>query len=623
MHKKQKKMNPRKKTIIILAWNNWPTTQQCLESLKKTTIADTEVIVLNNGSSDETAEQLKKHDWITVINKPDNLGYVKGNNAAVEHAESESDLVLINSDIVFTQKDWLQQLESSAYKKPEIGIVGCRLQDHKQQLIHAGTTIMAETMWGQQMDSGQVEVDINQFNHDRVVQGVIFAVAYIKRPVFEKLNGLSVDFHSYFEDTDFCLRAKQEGFLTLCCGAVTLLHNQHGSTQDNESFRNKLFNQSRQIFSKKWKKTLEQRYTSEVSWQSIMNFPTGYAMSAQAIVKALDDADVEVKYKYVYGPNSPFPVPEKEDMQHHRLNVICKRPFAKKPPISVVYGQGDVFERNQGKYKIGFTMLEVDGFPEEWVRQANKMDEIWVPSAFNEQTMRNCGLKRSIHKIPLGVDCDYFNPQIKAVKNDNNDYVFFTNIEWGERKNPEMQLQQFNKTFQASDDVCLIAKLNNRDPSINLQHEIKKLNLSKTGGRIYFIINRVFDFYQLPLLYRSIDCYITAGRGEGWDMPLMEAMACGLPTIATNWGAHQEFATHENSYLLDITGTIPAVAKCPYYEGFSWANPDPDHFSALLKTVFNDQEQATLKGAKAAKQMQQHWSWAHTAKKIINRLKQI
>ncbi len=176
------------------------------------------------------------------------------------------------------------------------------------------------------------------------------------------------------------------------------------------------------------------------------------------ILKSLDDKKVYMRYKYVYGPNTPFPVPEKEDMQHNRLNVICKRPFPKKPKISVVYGQGDVFERNQGKYKIGFSMLEVDGFPQQWINQANKMDEIWVPSEFNVHTMQSCGLEKPIYKIPLGVDTNYFNPQIKSIKNDNNDYVFFTNIEWGERKNPHMQLKQFNKTFKATDDVCMIAK---------------------------------------------------------------------------------------------------------------------------------------------------------------------
>ncbi|MFK8011202.1 MAG: glycosyltransferase [Marinicellaceae bacterium] len=616
-------MSQRRKSIIILAWNNWAMTSACLESLKATQLDATEIIVLNNGSSDETYSELEKIEWITAIHLDENLGFVKGNNAAIQHTHPDSDIVLINSDMLFEQDNWLTQLEKTAYSHDKNGIVGCRLLDEKRQLTHAGTLIMPETMWGQQMDSGRVEADINQFNKDRIVQGVIFAVAYIKRNVFDLLKGLSTEFHSYFEDTDFCLRAAQSGYRTVCCGSVTLTHNQHGSTQNNASFRNKLFSQSRSIFSKKWKKILEQEYTRELSWQSILNFPTGYAMSAQAMLKALDDKKVRLQYKYVYGPNTPFPVPEKEDMQHNRLNVICKRPFPKKPKVSVVYGQGDVFERNQGKYKIGFSMLEVDGFPEEWINQANKMDEIWVPSEFNIQTMQSCGLKRPIYKVPLGVDTDYFNPQIQSIKNQNNDYVFFTNIEWGERKNPNMQLKQFNKTFKASDDVCMVAKLNNRDPSISLQNEIKKLNLKDTGGRIYFIINRVFDFYQLPLLYRSIDCYITAGRGEGWDMPLMEAMACGLPTIATNWGAHQEFATDKNSYLLNINGTIPAIAKCPYYDGFNWADPDPQHFSELLLEVYNNQVQAKNKGAIAAEDMASNWTWENTANTIISRLDKI
>ena len=613
-------MTVRNKSIIILAWNNWSETEKCLDTLVKTQPENTEVIVLNNGSTDATKEKLKNYDWIKVINLPENLGFVRGNNKAVEYCQPDSDIILVNSDIVFEQGDWLVRLEKTAYTHNSTGIVGCRLLNSKKQLLHTGTLIMPETLWGQQMDSGKVEVDINQYNRDRVVQGVIFAVAYIKRPVFNQLNGLATEFHSYFEDTDFCLRAKQLGFETVCCGSVTLRHNEHGSTQGNESFRTKLFHQSRKIFSKKWKQKLTDEYSLELAWQSILNFPTGYAMSSQAILKALDERKIRLQYQYVYGANTPFPVPEKQDMQHNRLNVICKRPFPKKPEISVVYGQGDVFKRNQGKYKIGFTMLEVDGFPKEWIRQANKMDEIWVPSEFNKLTMLKSGLKRPIYKIPLGVDSNYFNPQIHSYKNPNNDYVFFTNIEWGERKNPQMQLQQFNKTFRAIDDVCLIAKLNNSDPSINLQQQIKKLNLSEQGGRIYFIINRVFDYYQLPLLYRSIDCYITAGRGEGWDMPLMEAMACGLPTIATNWGAHQEFATADNSYLLNITGTIPAIAKCPYYAGLNWANPDADHFCELLLTVFNNQQQARNKGLLAAKQMQQKWSWDNTATKIINRI---
>ena len=55
-------------------------------------------------------------------------------------------------------------------------------------------------------------------------------------------------------------------------------------------------------------------------------------------------------------------------------------------------------------------MLETDGIPAEWVRQANLMDEVWCPSHFNVKTFRDSGVTRPIHAIPLGIDPGYFNP---------------------------------------------------------------------------------------------------------------------------------------------------------------------------------------------------------------------
>ena len=76
----------------------------------------------------------------------------------------------------------------------------------------------------------------------------------------------------------------------------------------------------------------------------------------------------------------------------------------------MVYGQGDIFYRNFGGYKVGFTMLETDGIPAEWVRQANLMDEVWCPSHFNVKTFRNSGVTRPIHAIPLGNRSGVFQP---------------------------------------------------------------------------------------------------------------------------------------------------------------------------------------------------------------------
>lgn len=607
----------RKATLIVLAWNRWPLTRACLESLRQTDLEAAEVLVVDNGSTDETPQRLRELDWVRVLTLPENVGFVRGNNAGIAAAAADSDIVLVNNDMLFPQRDWLQQLRRRA-ALPGVGIVGCRLVLPDGRLLHAGTYILPDTCWGQQI--GALEKDLGQYGRDREVQGIVFACAYLRREVVDRLGGLATDFESYFEDTDFCLRAQDAGWKTLVCGAVTLVHDEHGTTAGDSSGRDALFQRSREVFRRKWRDRLAARYRHEVLWQSIMNFPNGYAMSCRAILRALDDQGIRAVYRYAYGPGTVFPVPEPESSGDYRLNVLRERKRLDRSSVGVVYGQGDAFQGNRGRYKIGYTMLEVDGFPAEWIRQANHMDEIWVPSEFNRQGMLGGGVTRPVHVIPLGVDVDAFHPGIRGVPNPAGEFVFLAAFEWGERKNPALLLRTFNATFSANEPVRLLCKINNVDPGVKLRSEIQRLALRASGGRISYIFNTEFPHYQLATLYRSADCFVSASRGEGWDMPLMEAMACGLPAIATDWGAHREFVHPGIAYPLSIRGIIPAVAKCPYYLGFSWADPDPDHLRTLLREVFENRDEARRRGAAAAAEMAARWTWDSTAQRIAERL---
>lgn len=604
-------------TLIILAWNRWDLTERCLETLRETDLTGAEVLVVDNGSTDETPRRLAEIDWVRVLTLPKNVGFVRGNNAGIETVAPGSDIVLLNSDMEFFQEDWLQRLRECAHSAPDVGVAGCRLVLPDGRLLHAGTYILPDTAWGQQI--GSLEKDIGQYPGVREVEGIVFACAYIKREVIDAIGGLALDFESYFEDTDYCLRAKNAGWKTVVCGGVTLVHNEHGSTQKDPDAMSKLFHRSRETFRKKWTAALEGHYRHELLWQSIMNFPTGYAMSCREILRGLEHERVKTVYRYVYGPKTVFPVVEPEQSGDYRLNVISSRPLPRRP-VSVVYGQGDVFERNQGRYKIGYTMLEVDGFPAEWVRQANKMDEVWVPSEFNRQGFLRNGLKRPVHVIPLGVDVNYFHPRIEAHPNPAGELVFLSIFEWGERKEPWMLLKTFNEVFSAREPVRLVCKVMNRDPSVRLKEEIRRLKLKESGGRISWLFNVEFPHYQLGSLYRSADCFVSVSRGEGWNMPLMEAMACGLPSIATDWGAHTEFVHEGIAYPLRVRGTVPARAKCPYYEGFSWADPDPEHLRHQLRHVYENQDEARRRGEAAAREMAERWTWREVARRIVGRL---
>jgi GT2 family glycosyltransferase len=611
----------RRVTLIVLAWNKWSLTERCLETLHATDLTGADVIVVDNGSGDETPTRLAEIPWIRTLRLPENVGFVRGNNAGIEAADPSSDIVLLNNDLEFTQQDWLPQMRACLATDETIGIVGCRLQMPDGKLLHAGTYILPDTLWGQQIGAG--EKDVGQYHETREVEGIVFACALLRRELIQAISGLSLDFQSYFEDTDYCLRAQGAGFKTVVCGNVTLIHNEHGSTRGDDQTFTSIFQTSRASFRKKWAAQLDKRYHREVVWQSIMNFPTGYAMSCRQILRALDQQGVRATYRYLYGPGTVFPMTEPQDSGDYYLNVVADRELYRKAKVAVVYGQGDEFHRNRGKYKIGYTMLEVNGFPKDWVAEANQMDEVWVPSKFNRDAFLRCGLKRPIHVMPLGVDSDYFNPGIRAHRNPAGEFVFLSLFEWGERKEPELLLRCFNEVFSADEPVRLVCKIINRDPGIRVNEAIRALRLRPDGGKVSYLFNVEFPHYQLGSLYCSADAFIAVSRGEGWNMPLMEAMACGLPAIATDWGAHQEWVTEESAYPLRILGEVPARAKCPYYHGFNWAEPDPEHFRVLLREIYENQDEARRRGQQAARTIAAEWTWNNAASRIRQRLEEV
>jgi len=615
-------MDPRKVTIIILTWNGLEYTKRCLETLcNKTEFQNYAVMVVDNGSTDGSVEYLRSIPWIRCIENSDNRGFTRANNQAIALCDDGSDVVLLNNDTEVVQDDWLTQLQRSAYKSPDIGIVGARLRQPGGMLQHAGTYMPIDTFWGQQI--GSLEKDINQYNSDAEVEGVVFACAYIKREVLNKVGLLDEDYFSYFEDTDYCLKAKRLGFKIICCGSATLIHHENTSTRVNKVSHNELFRTSQDIFKTKWRRTLEtERYEKKINWHSLLNFPTGYALSSREFVLELDRQNVWVNYKYLYGPGTVFGVPEPQQVTGPYLLGSIQRRKIEPSGVQVSYGQADAFKTKYGEYKIGFTMLEVDGLPASWVQSANMMDEVWTPSTFNRETFKRSGVTKPIHVIPLGVNPAYFNPGIKGYRIDGP-FTFLTMFEWGERKAPEILLKAFNDEFGSSEDVVLICKAYNQDPAVHIPAQVRNYYLKDSGGRIVFSINEVVPSYQLGSIYRSVDCFVLASRGEGWGLPILEAMACGLPVIATNWSAQSDFISNDTAYLLDVERLRPAEAKCPYYEGFNWAEPSYEHLRSLMRHVFENRDEAKTLGVRASAEVLTKWSWKQSVKKILARLDEL
>jgi hypothetical protein len=309
------------------------------------------------------------------------------------------------------------------------------------------------------------------------------------------------------------------------------------------------------------------------------------------------------------------------NLDDHRLAAMRQKPKDLNLP-QVVYAPGELFAKNSGRYRIGYTMLEVDGIPRDWVQLCNEMDEIWVPSSFNEQTFRSSGVKRPIRVMPLGFNPDYFNLRIRSFRPSSR-YTFLSVFDWGERKAPEILLKAYSLAFTKHDDVLLLLKVFNRDMGLNLKAEIAGLGLSQEGPPVVMLLNQDLPMHQMGSLYRSVDCFVLPTRGEGWGMPILEAMACGLPVIATDWSAQTDYMTEKNAYPLRVDDLIPAKAKCPYYPGFRWAEADMDHLVYLMRYVYNHRQEAQAKGYQASKDALSQWTWRHAAQKIKSQLDKI
>ncbi len=598
-------------SIVIVTWNALEHTRTCIESLfSETAYEDFDVVVVDNGSVDGTVEYLKSIEGLTVIENRENLGFAKGANIGLAHTKPDSDVIFLNNDIRITDREWIDKLRQAAYSKPEIGVVGCRLVFPNGTLNHTGAYIRPYELFGE--NEGGLEDDIRQCTSNRVVEAVIGAVLYVKRTALDRLGGaFDEDYFSYFEDTDLCYRARKEGMEILYCGELTLEHAGSASLRENKYDFSKVFKDSQEKFIRKWRKTILDDRNPEVVWCSTLHQPVGYASVTRNVIKKLWAKNVYVNYDHLY---SDLPETNTGDPLIDDIRRLPRRPGS---PV-VMSGPADLWRRKSSRFRIGYTMLEVDGIPRDWVEEANRAVEVWVPSQFNVETFSSSGVKRPICKIPLGVDTDYFHPDIKPYRRFSR-FTFLSLFEWGERKAPEILIKAFNEEFSASDDVVLVIACSNWDPAVSIKAALDRLNLRRGRAPIILYVNPQLEGYQMGSLYKSADVFVLPTKGEGFGLPILEAMACGVPPIATDWSGHLEFFDETVGYPIHVHHLEPAIAKCPYYEGFRWALPDFEHLRELMRRAVSNPEELNRKSKEAAARAKR-FSWDATCALIKERL---
>ena len=223
--------------IILLNWNNEEDTLECIESLEGINYDNYKIIVVDNGSEAESVLKIeKKYPELKIIKNKENFGFAGGNNIGIKYAmENGADYVLLLNNDTTVEKDFLEKLVEAGELNKENGLLGPKTNYHSEQnrIWFAGGKVSWLKNKGTHI--GLDEIDSKQYDEIKEVDYLTGCCLLIKREIIEKIGVLEEDYFLYYEDTDFCLRAKNIGYKCLYIPEAKIYHKVSRSTKPGSS----------------------------------------------------------------------------------------------------------------------------------------------------------------------------------------------------------------------------------------------------------------------------------------------------------------------------------------------------------------------------------------------------
>ncbi len=322
----------------------------------------------------------------------------------------------------------------------------------------------------------------------------------------------------------------------------------------------------------------------------------GVGEAARSYVTALRAAGVSVVECDVPLPgrddagSRPLAGPQ-PDPDTVRFNVLCLNPEQMLPYLASGAGPP-----RSGRTTIAIWSWEVDVLPPGWRDAARAVDEIWTYSEFAAGLIAP-GIERRVRGMPPPVTaCAPPPAEVRELPAGFRFLTMFDFLSTLERKNPLATIEAYRCAFATGDGAALIVKSSNGRHRPERREEL----VAAIGGRSDIaLIDRTMTGTERDALLAASDCYVSLHRSEGHGLPIAEAMAFGLPVVATAYGGNMEFMSAENSYPVAWGPALVGEGVEHYPAGAHWAEPDLDQAVQALRAVYGDQESARRLGARA------------------------
>jgi autotransporter strand-loop-strand O-heptosyltransferase len=272
---------------------------------------------------------------------------------------------------------------------------------------------------------------------------------------------------------------------------------------------------------------------------------------------------------------------------NHKMYVDPSKEFISDVNIILCETNHHLFYDNYLGPKIAYNVWESTLQPQQYFNKLQEFDEMWVPSKWQRDVTIAQGYDpNKIKVVPEGVDVNTFFPEETSHKlTSDGRFKFFLAGRWDYRKSIKEIIETFLKTFDKDEPVDLIVSVDNPFSNDGLNTTEERLeHYGFTDNRIKILHFPPREEYIRIL--KSCDAFVSCARAEGWNLPLIEAMACGTPSIYSNCSGQLEFAEGKG-LPVRISHELPVSASTYNHFNDNVGNYYEPDFNDLGKQMWN------------------------------------
>lgn len=332
-----------------------------------------------------------------------------------------------------------------------------------------------------------------------------------------------------------------------------------------------------------------------LAWHSVLRADEGYGVVGRALLLALEARGVDVGLV----PGVEAPRGFERFHRFHRREELPGRPgfyYDHRVRPSVM----------RCEQLVTYSMWETERVPRDHVEEINAHSSLHlVPCHQNVESHIACGVRVPVKVLHHGVYARRF-PLLERPRDGLEPYTFGTFGDLAPRKGIDALVRAFLDEFASHEPVRLLMK----STAPRSAYGADDPRVETLGGFL--------DDSALLELLRRMDAFVLPSRGEGFGLCGLEAMATGLPLIATGWSGPSEYLDPADSYplpyeLVDAGGTESNNVR---YFG-RWAEPDHEHLRHLMRRLYENPEEGVTKGRAASVRAHREWTWERVASQLV------